>query len=99
MLNGDLNEATLQLLRTDPRTINEIAGAAGVNRHWLAKYRQGRFKNPGILRVQALYLFLARGVQPGRPDLFAAPRLQLQCAEGTAPASAVPRLGAGSRKA
>ena len=35
-----------------------------------------------------------------RPDLFAAPRIQLrQGAEGTAPASAVPRLAAGSRKA
>lgn len=59
MPNADLNEETLKLLRADRRSINEIADGAKVNRHWLAKYRQGRFRNPGVRTVQALYEFLS----------------------------------------
>lgn len=55
----DLYTETLNLLDADPRTINEIAAAAGVNRHWLEKFRQRKYDNPRVQSVQALYNHLS----------------------------------------
>ena len=59
-MSSTLYRTTLDLLRTDPRSISVIAAGAGVNRHWLEKVKQGRVRNPGVLTVEKLYNFLNR---------------------------------------
>jgi len=54
----NLKKETLQMLDKTPRTRVELAKLAGVDREWLAKFHQGRIKNPGVLHVQAVYDFL-----------------------------------------
>jgi len=56
----DLYTRTLNLLRRDKRTLHEIAEGAQVNIHWLGKFKQGRFDNPGVRTVEQLYRFLRK---------------------------------------
>ena len=63
-MQTDLLSKTLDKLRDDARTINEIADGAGVNRHWLAKLKQGKFDNPGVRTIERLHNFLC-----GNPSL------------------------------
>ena len=54
-----LYERTLKKLLRDNRTVDEIADGAGVNKHWLSKFRQGAHPNPGVNTVERLYRFLS----------------------------------------
>lgn len=56
----NLHTETLKLLKADPRTLDEISKAAGVNRHWLEKFRQEKYPNPGVNHVQKLYDFYTK---------------------------------------
>lgn len=52
---ASLYDKTIELLLDDPRSTKEIAEAAAVNEHWLGKFRQHRFENPGVKTVEKLY--------------------------------------------
>lgn len=55
-----LHEKTLDLLRSDKRGVDEISQKSDINKHWLGKFRQGRFKNPGVNTVEKLFHFLSK---------------------------------------
>lgn len=59
-------DRTLKLLHDDDRDNKEIAAGAGVNGHWLAKFRQGVIANPGVRTVERLHDFLSSG-KPHQP--------------------------------
>lgn len=44
-------------------SLDAIAAGAGVNPHWLKKFVQGRFRNPGVVTVERLNDYLTR--RPG----------------------------------
>lgn len=54
-----LYSSTLAMLRTDERDMEEIAKGAKVNVHWLRKFKQGKFKNPGVNTIEQLHNFLS----------------------------------------
>lgn len=54
----DLNKETMRLVKSTTLTKQQIADGAGVGFQWISKYSQGRFKSPGVDRVQAVYNFL-----------------------------------------
>lgn len=62
MTGFDLYSETLRLLREDRRSVRAISEECGINYHWLSKFRQGHFKDPGVRRVQRLYRFLNESV-------------------------------------
>ena len=57
-MKADIYSETLALLDESEQTIDQIAQGAGVNRHWLAKLKQRKFDNPGVVTIQRLYVFL-----------------------------------------
>lgn len=59
-MNQTLYEDTMALLESCDETIPEIADGAGVNRHWLAKLKQRKFENPGVVSIQKLHNYLSR---------------------------------------
>lgn len=65
-MQKDLYTKTLDLLRSDQRTLREIADGADLNYHWLTKFKQGVFKNPGVRTIESLYLFLAKTSKRGK---------------------------------
>ena len=60
VLMSDLYSRTMNLLRRDPRMLKEIAVGADVNLHWLSKFKQGRFSNPGVRTIERLHNFLSK---------------------------------------
>lgn len=59
-MTANLLKTTTELLNNDPRTIRQIADESGVNFHWLGKFKQGAFTNPGVVTVERLYTYLTR---------------------------------------
>lgn len=57
-MTQDMYTRTLNLLKEDEGTIPEIASGADVNVHWLAKFRQERFANPGVKTIERLHNYL-----------------------------------------
>lgn len=57
-MTQDMYTCTLNLLKEDGGTIPEIASGADVNIHWLAKFRQGKFENPGVKTIERLHNYL-----------------------------------------
>lgn len=58
-MNESLLQRTYRLLDASDLTIREIADGAGINFHWLGKFKQKAFKDPGVTRVERLHQFLA----------------------------------------
>ena len=54
-----LLDDTYRLLDESPLTIREIAAGAGVGFHWVGKFKQRTFPNPGVNAVEAVHTFLA----------------------------------------
>lgn len=61
-MNRDLYTETLELLKSDRRPLREIADGAEVNYHWLGKFKQEKFSNPGVRTIQKLHAFLSSQV-------------------------------------
>lgn len=59
-LRQEMYDKTLVLAQEDKRTAREVAEGAEVNRHWYAKFRQGRAKNPDSASLEKLYEFLSK---------------------------------------
>lgn len=61
-------EKTRALLRKDSRQLRAIATGADVNFHWLSKFKNGEFPNPGVNTVEKLHEYLI-GSTPNKIDL------------------------------
>ena len=59
----DLYTETKRLLMSSKESIPKMAKNAGVNKHWLAKFKQGKYPNPGVLHVQRLHDYLAASTE------------------------------------
>ena len=46
---------TLSMMSKSRLTTAQIAEAASVGYHWLAKMKQGEIRNPGIVKVERVY--------------------------------------------
>lgn len=62
---NNLLTKTYRLLDSDPRTLRTIAGDSGVNFHWLAKFKQRQFENPGVVTVERLFNHLKKAANNG----------------------------------
>ena len=56
-----LLERTFFLVDHCEHSNRDLAELAGVNRHWLEKFRQRKYPNPRINAVQKLHDYLAQG--------------------------------------
>ena len=54
----DLYESAKVLLQQSSESVPTIADNAGVNPHWLGKFKQGKYANPGVRTVQRLHDYL-----------------------------------------
>lgn len=59
MYTPSLLEQTYALLDASEESVSEIAEGAGVNPHWLAKFRRRRWENPGVVSVERVYRYLS----------------------------------------
>jgi hypothetical protein len=59
MNESELLTQTYTLLDQSGEPIRVIADGAGVNYHWLGKFKQRRFENPGVITVERLHRFLS----------------------------------------
>lgn len=46
------------MLASREESLREIANGAGVGYHWLTKYWQGKFSEPGIFKIQRVHDYL-----------------------------------------
>ena len=58
-MEAPLLSKTYGLLDASPLTIREIADGAGVGYHWLGKFKQRKYSDPGVNAVESFYTFLA----------------------------------------
>lgn len=58
-----LLDQTLELLKSDPRTLAELGRGTGLNYYWLRKLKLGRIKNPGVVYIEQLHKFLTTPVK------------------------------------
>lgn len=58
--NTDLLTETLELFAKRPANVSlrAISEASGVNFHWLGKFAQGKFDDPGVKKIQKLHDYL-----------------------------------------
>ncbi len=59
MLRSQLLDDTRELLDRRNRTLQEISSKTGINFHWLNKFQQGKFEDPGVKKIETLHHFLA----------------------------------------
>ena len=52
---GSLMAKTKELLKNDPRTLEDIAFQCHIPYYWVARFSSGTFKNPSVNRVQYPY--------------------------------------------
>lgn len=57
-MDEPLLDQTYRLLDASNLTIREIADGAEVNFHWLGKFKQRAFDDPGVTRVERLHRYL-----------------------------------------
>lgn len=55
---GALLKATLELLRQSKLTQLDIYEATGINPGWLTRFAAGKITDPGVNRVECLFLHL-----------------------------------------
>lgn len=58
-MNEPLLDRTYRLLDSSDLPLRAIAEGAGVNFHWLGKFKQRIFDDPGVTRIERLYRFLS----------------------------------------
>lgn len=58
MTQSELLNRTRKLAGESKMTHEQLANATGLNKWWMAKFRQGAINNPGILTVQKLHDWL-----------------------------------------
>lgn len=58
----DLHTVTHELLLNDERTLFVIASESGVGFHWLGKFKQNKYEDPGVSKVQKLYRYLSKSI-------------------------------------
>lgn len=58
----NLRDRTRELLHNRNRTLTykAIESDTGLNRKWLAKFSRGLAKNPGVVHVETLYVYLSK---------------------------------------
>jgi hypothetical protein len=68
MNNESLLERTYRLLSITDLNFHQIASGAGVDREWLAKFKQRRINEPGVKKVQRVHDFLVayEGIKASR---------------------------------
>lgn len=56
----DILTETTEMLRNRPPSLSlrEISKGADVNLHWLGKFVQGKFEDPGVKKIMRLHRFL-----------------------------------------
>jgi hypothetical protein len=51
----NLLHETLELLKSDARSLPQIAKDAGLSFHWVSKVSQGAIESPGVQKIQLLH--------------------------------------------
>lgn len=71
MNSESLLDKTFQLLDATDLTYRQIAKGAAVDMNWLAKFKQGAIKEPGVQKVQRVHDFLLayQGIRAPRPSV------------------------------
>lgn len=61
MASSKLLDKTLDLVRNRPRDMSyeDLAALAEVNAHWLKKFAAGKFEDPSVCTVEAVYVALS----------------------------------------
>lgn len=62
ILEDDLLTETHALLLADKRSLPVIASEAEVNYHWLGKFNQDKYEDPGVKKIQKLYAYLVTSI-------------------------------------
>lgn len=59
-MQAKLRLATIELLRNRPRHVRliDLAEQADVGQFWLVRFSQGDFKDPGVDKIERLYMAL-----------------------------------------
>lgn len=57
---NELLAETRRLLteRSNTQSLRQISEGAGVNYHWLSKFVQGKFDDPGVKKITSLHSYL-----------------------------------------
>ena len=58
MENCQLLTRTRELLKNRTKSLRAISEESGINYHWLGKFQQGAFDDPGVKKVEQLHDFL-----------------------------------------
>lgn len=58
MLRSELLDETRTLLDDRDLTLLDISARTGINFHWLNKFQQGKFADPGVKKIETLHRFL-----------------------------------------
>ena len=56
-----LYQETIELLKSDQRTLRSISDESGLGFEWLSKLKQEKIGDPGVVKIQKLNAFLKRG--------------------------------------
>lgn len=59
-MNADLYSKTIRLLKMSSISFSEISKGAGVGQRWLFDLANGRFKDPGVRKIQRLHDYLSK---------------------------------------
>lgn len=57
---SDLYNKTIELIRSSGKPINQIAKEASVGQRWLHDLVDHRFTDPGVKKIERLYLYLTQ---------------------------------------
>lgn len=58
MINPNTPNITRELLEGHPDSLEAIALHSGVGYHWLGKFKQGKYEDPGFSKIARLYNYL-----------------------------------------
>ena len=58
MGDSELLVETQGLLQNRKLSLREISEKTGINFHWLSKFKQGKFDDPGVKKIEQLHTFL-----------------------------------------
>lgn len=71
MFSNRLRDRTLKLIKHRDRTVTLeiIAIETGLTRRWLEEFLAGNIDDPGVVKVETLYVFLTGGPLLLEPEL------------------------------
>ena len=55
-----LKQRTIDLLRETPISMKQIAKDLDLNERWLFFFRKGHFDDPGVEKVERIYVYLTK---------------------------------------